>query len=198
MYKYDVHAHTEEVSPCGHIPAKEIARLYRDKGYSGFVITDHYHERYFDSLGDIDWDDKVNMYLEGYRIAKDEGQKLGIDVFLGMELRFTVSKPNDFLVYGFDEQLLFDYPKLYEISLEEFQEIKERYNLLIYQAHPYRGKCAVASPDLLDGVEVYNGHPRQKNRNHLALAFSRQNNMPKISGSDAHIIEDVGRGGILS
>lgn len=41
-YKYELHCHTDEVSLCGKVPAGEIAEMYRQAGYSGIVITDHY------------------------------------------------------------------------------------------------------------------------------------------------------------
>lgn len=198
MYKYDVHTHTAEVSPCGQVSAEELVKLYRDEGYDGIVITDHYYSNYFEGLGDISWSDKVESYLSGYYRAKEAGYALNVDVFLGLELRFTESKSNDFLVYGVDENFLLDNPKLYEYSLEEFRKLKYKYDILIYQAHPYRGQCNIASPNLLDGVEVYNEHPRHDSRNHLALEFATENNLLMLSGSDAHRVEDVGRGGILS
>lgn len=198
MFKYDVHAHTDEVSPCGHIPAQDLVKLYSEAGYRGIVITDHYHAPYFDRLGDISWADKVDAFLLGYYEAKESGYRYNVEVFLGMELRFLDTSPNDFLVYGFDEKFLLDYPMLYEYNLEEFNELKAKYDLLIYQAHPYRDNCSIAEPGLLDGVEVYNGHPRHNSRNHLALDFAKENNILMLSGSDAHQIPDVGRGGFLS
>ncbi len=33
----------------------------------------------------------VDDFLVGYRLAKEEGERSGINVFLGMELRFFVS-----------------------------------------------------------------------------------------------------------
>ena len=41
-YKYEMHCHTGPVSQCGRVKPKEIMRLYREAGYSGIVLTDHY------------------------------------------------------------------------------------------------------------------------------------------------------------
>jgi len=198
MYKYDVHVHTAEVSPCGQVRARDIVKLYKDKGYDGIVITDHYYIEYFECLNETTWEDKIKSYLSGYYAAREAGYKYGIDVFLGMELRFKESI-NDFLIYGIDEDFLFDNPMLYEWNLEEFRQLKNKYDILIYQAHPYRGRCSAVSSDLLDGVEVYNCHPRHNSRNYLALEFAKKNDdLLILSGSDAHMVDDVGRGGILS
>ncbi len=68
--------------------------------------------------------------------------------------------------------------------------------MLIYQAHPYRAGIIVADPDLLDGVEVFNGNQRHDSRNHLAKRFAQTNQLKMISGSDFHQIEDLAQGGI--
>lgn len=31
--------------------------------------------------------------------------------------------------------------------------------MLFYQAHPFRNSMKITNPELLDGIEVYNGHP---------------------------------------
>ena len=61
----DMHMHTKETSSCGEVPAAEGVRLYKEAGYQGVMITDHYHKQYFDSLGDIGMPRKVDAYLAG-------------------------------------------------------------------------------------------------------------------------------------
>ena len=69
---------------------------------------------------------------------------------------------------------------------------------LIYQAHPFRPGLRAASPADLDGVEVYNGNPRHNSHNELALRFALDSGLAMSSGSDAHQIEDIARGGIYA
>ena len=40
----DMHMHTKETSSCGEVPAAEVGRLYKEAGYQGIMITDHYHK----------------------------------------------------------------------------------------------------------------------------------------------------------
>ena len=47
MYKIETHAHTMETSPCGRVGAAEMMALYKEKGYSCVIITDHYSVRTF-------------------------------------------------------------------------------------------------------------------------------------------------------
>lgn len=196
-YKYDTHVHTAETSSCGNIGAAELVHLYREAGYSGVVITDHYYKSYFKSLGSMDWNDKVDKYLEGYRIAFNEGEKIGLKVILGMELRFTKNF-NDYLVYGFDENFLKSNKELYLLGLKQFRKLADKNDLLIYQAHPFRNLMIPADPKLLDGVEVFNGNLRHNSRDSKAAAFAEANGLKRISGSDFHEYEDFARGGIIT
>ena len=120
-YIYDVHVHTSEVSKCAHVDAKTVVGTYLENGYSGIVITDHLYASFFEALGDLGWEAKVDSYLQGYRTAKVEGEALGLHVLLGAELRFPGSS-NDYLLYGFDEDFLYTHPRLYEGTLALFRK----------------------------------------------------------------------------
>jgi len=197
LYKYDTHVHTSETSPCGNISAAELVHLYKDASYHGVVITDHYYKSYFDSLGDISWNDKVDCYLKGYRLALAEGKKIGLNVMLGMELRFNENF-NDYLIYGIDENFLKENKKLYELDLRHFRELANKKDLLIYQAHPFRPFMIPADPQMLDGVEVFNGNLRHNSKDAKALEYAETNDLKLISGSDFHEYEDLARGGIIA
>ena len=196
MFKYDVHVHTSETSSCGKVPAVQVVRMYKDAGYKGIIITDHFFNGFFDSLGSISWESKIDSFLCGYKSAKSEGDKVGLTVILGMEMRFNNS-PNDYLVYGTDETLLKNNSEIYKFGLEKFKTFAKDNGLLIYQAHPYRPNITAASPKLLDGVEVYNGNPRHNSHNNSALEFACHNGLKMLSGSDFHQVEDLARGGII-
>ena len=53
LYYYDLHVHTSNISPCGHVDAEEVARLYAQAGYTGIVVTNHYWESYFRALSPL-------------------------------------------------------------------------------------------------------------------------------------------------
>ena len=55
----------------------------------------------------------------------------------------------------------------------------------------------IIPPGKLFGIEVHNGNPRHDSRNDIAHAWADKFNMHKISGSDFHQTEDVGRGGLI-
>ncbi|NLO82410.1 MAG: PHP domain-containing protein [Clostridiales bacterium] len=195
MYLLDTHVHTSEVSLCGKVEAVQMVRHYKEAGYDGIIITDHYYREYFELMLKGSWKEKIDMYLSGYRAALAEGKRIGIDVLLGMEIRFH-DTPEDYLVFGIDEQYILNNPKLYNHTLSSFKASIKGKDILLLQAHPFRTGLSPAAPELLDGVEVYNGNPRHDSRNHLAYSYAREHGLIMISGSDAHQLVDVARGGI--
>lgn len=194
-YKYETHLHTDETSPCGRVPAEEAVRIYKEAGYTGIFVTDHYFRGFFERHPFSSWDKKIDYFLTGYKRAVEAGYKWGLDVHPGMEIHFD-ENANDYLIYGFDEQFLREYRKLYTLTLKEFRELTANKGIVIFQAHPFRRTMIPASPSLLDGVEVYNGNPRHDSSNPLAYQYAKENNLRMISGSDFHQPQDAARGGI--
>lgn len=197
-FRYDTHVHTSEVSPCGVVEAADMVRLYKMAGYQGIIITDHYYNGFIEkscSSCNYDWNAVIDLYLTGYRKAVTVGQQEDLDILLGMELRFDGST-EDYLVFGFDEEFLYKNPYLNRLTIASFSELIAGKDIMIFQAHPYRIGMSPANPDFLDGVEALNGNPRHNSNNDKAFAYGKNNGLFLSSGSDAHQIEDVGRGGI--
>lgn len=73
-YLFEMHLHTDEVSRCASIPAKQIAELYLTTDYKGIVVTDHMNSSAFSKelYKNASWDEKVTHFLEGYNILKEE------------------------------------------------------------------------------------------------------------------------------
>lgn len=196
IYKYDVHTHTSEISPCGKVDAVEVVELYKQAGYAGIVITDHYYEGFFENINSSYWEEKIDVFLSGYEKALSKGLSLGLNVMLGIEIRF-IDSPNDYLIYGLNKDFLKENPELYNLNLLKFRNMIKDKGMLIYQAHPFRPGLVVQEPELLDGIEVYNGNPRHDSRNDLAYSFAIDNGLKMISGSDFHQVMDLARGGII-
>ena len=200
MYKFDTHVHTAESSICSKVMAKDMVNLYLDAGFSGVCITDHYCKGGYTGFDrwDGSWPEKVNRFLEGYRIAAEYGSSLGLTVLPGAELRFS-GFPSDFLLFGLTEQFLYDYPELYDYVLEDFRALAKQHDILVFQAHPFRGeKGNAADPRYLDGVEVLNGHNGHNSRNDLAAEFAKENSLLACAGSDFHHLGGHGTTGLLT
>jgi len=197
--KIELHAHSAESSRCGSIGAEETVNKYYEAGYQALVLTDHYYARFFDKIKNLSWEKQLKKYLRGYHRAVKAAQDLNFKVFLGIEIKFS-DDPNEYLVYGLDEDFLLKNPKLHQLSLAEFKTLTaaQAEETLIFQAHPYRTGMAPASSQLIDGLEVYNGNRRHDSNNAKAFSYAEKHNLKKISGSDFHEYEDLARGGIAA
>lgn len=182
-YKYDLHVHSIPTSVCGDFSPEEVVNIYKNAGFCGFALTNHMYD------GPQEYGPKekfVKAYLDAYKRAKNAGEKLGISVFLGIEIRFPEST-NDYLVYGIDEE---DVSRAYDYiftSYEKFYtEFKNERNLII-QAHPLRQPCFAQDVRLLDGIEVFNMHPGHNQRTALAAKLAYENPHLLITGgTDFH------------
>lgn len=196
-----MHVHTAECDICAAVPAKEIVRMYHDLGYKGLVITDHYFAMSFDwfreDLSQGTSREFTDRWLRGYQEAKKEGDKLGMTVLLGAEVRLDGPNINDYLVYGIDEDFLYRAPLLNRLgSLQELISVLPE-NTCVVQAHPFRDNMTVQSPELLFGIEVNNGGT-EPFRNDLARIFAAHYGKPMLSGSDFHHKDHLARGGIIT
>ena len=194
-YKFETHAHTAESSDCSSISSKELVKRYKKAGFDGIAITDHLYDGAI-GLAGSSWDACIDKILRGYKNAKRLGDKLGLLVVLGVELTFTDYDTRDFLIYGIDEDFLRKNPLLPMLDPPEFYK-RYRDELLIIQAHPYRGGNELVFPTCVHGVEVYNGHHWHDNRNEKARALWESNpELLPLSGSDTHQTGGVGAGWI--
>lgn len=109
MYKIETHLHTTYISHCGWLCAQAIMKAYSAAGYDAICVTDLYNRDTFDYI-EMDLStpgSKTRDFLLGYHRLKREGEKYGIRVYAGAELRFDGSQ-NDYLLYGFHDELLAD------------------------------------------------------------------------------------------
>ena len=194
-YRIETHAHTDLVSPCGRLSPAELVSGYLDAGYSGLIVTDHFVQSLPVFAGVSSWRDRVHAYFAGYRAVRDAARGTGLAVYPGLELSFA-RVPNDFLVYGLDEEALVEMPEPFLMEPSQFRRLAAAAGALVFQAHPFRG-VGPAAPRLLDGVEVYNGNRRHDSRTRLAADFAERHALLAISGSDTHLAEDIGSGGVV-
>ena len=202
MYKYEIHSHTSECDRDAHLSARELVHLYKDAGYSGMVITDHYIERFYtlwfpEDVKGLTHEQQVHRWLRGFRTAREEGEKIGFTVLPGAEVRFD-GFPNDYLLYGLHEDFFYTVPRLNELkNVKELIALMPE-NICVVHAHPFRDDMVVLTPDEgLFGMEVYNGGT-EKFRNGLARQFAEHYNLAMTSGSDIHGTNRLAKGGIMT
>ncbi len=202
MFKYELHSHTSECDRDAHLSAKELVHLYKDAGYDGMVITDHYIERFYtlwfpEEVKGLTHEQQVTRWLKGFRTAKEEGEKIGFTVLPGAEVRFD-NYPNDYLIYGLHEDFFYTVPRLNELkNADELLALMPE-NVCVVHAHPFRDDMAVETPHKgLFGMEVFNGGT-EKFRNGLAKQYAEYYKLAPTSGSDIHDMTRLAKGGIIT
>ncbi|MBR0535102.1 MAG: PHP domain-containing protein [Clostridia bacterium] len=195
-YKYELHAHTKEVSRCASLPVKEVIEEYKKAGYSGIVLTDHYSPMTFNPNEFFNKKKAIDHYLKAYREAK-QYETEDFTVLLGMELRFYATV-NDYIIYGITEEMLYELPFLLKTYIRRASRLLRERGCLFLQAHPFRKLITRANPDYLDGVEVFNGKASVEENESAAKWAEEINASVRTSGSDCHRHSSLGFGGIIT
>ena len=186
--KAELHAHTMPVSRCGHVSPEDTVKAYADIGCDCLVITNHLNPDWL--VGDPA--ERAEEYLDDYYKAKKYGEKTGVKVILGVEIRFTENS-NDYLVYGVDASDIIKMIPYLDRGISEFyREFKSEKNLIL-QAHPFRKNMVLAPIDSIDGIEAFNCHPNHNGKIAVAAKYAMENNFVYTGGSDHH---DEGQEGL--
>lgn len=196
LYKYELHCHTCAVSKCGRVSPEEVVKMYKEAGYDGIVITEHYSPMTWFGRAVCAPQKKIDLYFESYdRAKKCAGEDF--TVLLGMEFRHYACV-NDYLVYGLTKEWLIKQKNLLAMSERRVYQMFHKAGFLVLQAHPYRPLIYRHNPDFIDGVEVFNGKTEKK-LNDKAKAWSREKvRKIEVSGSDFHKPENLAMGGIIT
>ncbi len=201
-YVYETHLHTAEGSACGKNTGAEMARACKEYGYAGIIVTDHnwYGNTAVDR--DLPWEEWVTDYCKGYEHAKEEGDKIGLDVFFGYEAGYHGP---EFLIYGIDKNMLINHPEIKDASPAEQYKIVHGLGGLVIQAHPFRRAPYIKGielfPEDCDGVETINAAHSEHWRNGetfewdvQALEYAGEHDFMMTAGSDIHWDSPIGGG----
>lgn len=192
-YRTELHAHTKKASTCADFEPEEVIRKYKNIGYDGIVITNHF----IASNINLPKEQFLNLYFDNIDRAISEGEKIGIKVFFGAELRFHLEENcpmNDYLIYGSTKEDLHSYYDVCFTNLENFvKNYKKDYEVLI-QAHPLRKNVVAREPELLDGYESFNLHPGHNAKIPLAVRLAQGKII--TAGTDFHHESHEGCGAV--
>ena len=187
LYKYETHAHTSEVSRCAVISGVEIVRVYKDLGFSGICITDHFLNGNTTVSLEPSWDEQIAMFCRGYEKAHAEGKRIGIDVFFGWEYTY---RGTDLLTYGLDKKWLLEHPEIMDLSMNDYCDLVHLHGGFIVHAHPFREASYIDMirllPRKVDAVETVNAC-RTDFENILADQYADNYGLLKVYGSDNHV-----------
>ncbi len=180
-YCVELHAHSKPVSRCSEIPAPELVDRYHALGAHAIVLTNHVFPE-IKTESQADW---VARYAKDFHDAKARGEAVGVQVLLGLEVRFPGSD-NDYLVYGVDETFLPAVWNLIDTDLQTFSPVCHNSGGIILQAHPFRNGMTLSDPVHLDGIEVFNMHPGHNSRVAVAAIHHAATGGIITGGTDFH------------
>ncbi len=168
MLKADFHIHTG-YSPCSNMKPEDIIKTAVSKGYDVIGVVDH---------------DSIKGGIKTKRIA---GKK--ILVIPGEEIKTR---------YG--EIIIFLSDGRYNKNLIDICERAKDLNHFVVVPHPFdflrfiiclKGKIREIE-NFVDAIEVFNSRTLFNHFNDLANRYATRNKIPKIAGSDAHYLEEIG------
>lgn len=202
-YKYEMHLHTNEASACARNSGAEMVRAHYEAGYSGIFVTNHAWGGNTCIDRHLPYKEWVKQFASGYYNALAEGEKIGMDVFFGLESGF---QGTEFLIYGISPEWLMEHENLWNASIEEQYKIIRAGGGIVIHAHPYREEPYIPEirlfPDFVDGVEICNAtHSSHLSISHndpeydvRARAYAKKHDFIGIAGSDVHSVNVFGGG----
>ena len=130
----------------------------------------------------------MNKFCKGYENAKEEGDKIGLKVFFGLEYSYFGA---DLLTYGIDKDFLLANDNISDISFYQFADRVHKAGGVLVHAHPFREADWYIHeikllPKWIDGVEVYNSGNGKEVYNQRAKWYAEQFGFAQTGGTDNH------------
>lgn len=185
MYKYETHLHTSPVSACANASVRETVQCYKDLGYDGIFITNHFTAQ---AWGDNPkpYEERIEYLFSDYEEAVKVGREIGIKVFLGVELTHDGM---DFLLYGLDKEWFLQNPDIQQTRGRHALQYYVDHGALVIHAHPFREANYIDHislyPRNVHGVEIINAN-RTDFENEMAKQYAENYDLLTFAGSDNH------------
>ncbi|MDR1788470.1 MAG: PHP domain-containing protein [Treponema sp.] len=191
-FLYETHLHTSTGSACGVLRGAEYVKVYRDLGYTGIMVTDHFFRGNCAADRGLPWAEWVDAYCRGFEETREAGERAGLDVFFGWEETFHGG--DDYLVYGLDKAWLKAHPEAARWTrAEQFQAVDAAGGLVVH-AHPFRERDYIRRitlcPGLVHAVEAANAGNDSPAFDALAYDYARRMGLPMTAGTDIHRARD--------
>ena len=187
IYKYETHCHTSPVSRCGKASVTDTVNFYKQIGYDGIFITNHFLDGNFNpEARSMPYRDQIEYYFSDYEESVRIGSEIGIKVFPGVELSY---RGTDFLIYGLDKEWYKSHPEILDMSKTEELAFMMDSGAFVIQAHPYREAYYIDHirlfPRSVHGAEVINCNQAWLS-NEMADIYADNYDLLKTAGSDNH------------
>jgi len=174
--KFDMHVHTLHSPRCGWMRPERLIGMPK-KRLDGLAITDHNTIDGALEVLDIVRDEQMNLsVIIGEEISTDRGEVLAYFINRAIE-------PGSF------EEVLTEIRRSGGISAIPHPFDKLRHSAV----HPTQDDVR-----LFDCIEGFNARCISKTYNDLAYNFAREYGLAITAGSDAHFLNEVGNGGVIT
>ena len=186
MYLYETHLHTSPVSRCALWSVQEAVQYYKNAGYAGIFITNHFIDGNIRFPKTASYEEKINFYFSDAEEAVCLGKQVGLSVFTGVEMSHFGT---DFLVYGLDKAWYLTHPQIQDMGKKEVLAMMMDAGALIIQAHPFREAGYIDHirlyPRSVHGIEIDNAN-RTAFENEMAKQYAANYGLLTFAGSDNH------------
>lgn len=193
MYRYETHLHTSPVSKCAKFSVRENLEFYKELGYDGVFITNHFLDGNTSVSSELSYEDRIKNYCSDYEDGVKIGKELGIKVFFGVEMTY---KGTDFLVYGLDKEWYIAHPEIMDMKKSEELPFLMASGALVIHAHPYREAKYIDHirlfPRGIHGVETVNAC-RTDFENRMAAIYAEEYGFAVSAGADNHAGRNIKR-----
>ena len=191
MYKYEMHLHTAPVSACARKTVRENLVFYKELGYDGVFITNHFLDGNLGIDRSLPYEEKLRFYLSDYEEGLRIGREIGLKVFFGIENNF---EGTHFLIYGLEPKWYLEHPEILDMKMSDQLAYFIEHGALVIHAHPFRSADRWIDhirlfPKVTHGVEVINAC-RDEFTNKMAAVYAENYGFLTIGGSDNHIGSD--------
>lgn len=187
-YKYQMHMHTYPCSACAQVSPEQMAEFLKEGGFDGGIITNHFKGGNTGIDRKLPWNDFVKAYEDDYLLFLEAGKKYSLDFHFGIEQ--GVGGGKEILVYGITPEMLYNHSELNTSNPEIWYKTLKQYDVLIYQAHPFRRRGYITEAgvmtDFIDGIEVFNYCNTSKDNMDAEEYAETHKELLLIAGGDTH------------
>lgn len=180
--------HTSPVSKCARATVRESLAFYKELGYAGVFITNHFLDGNISCDKSLPYEEQIEFYFSDYEEGVRIGREIGLSVLLGVECSYGGT---DFLIYGLDKAWFLAHPENLTLRTPERLTQMAEAGALVIQAHPFREagyiECIRLFPRNVHGVEIYNAAQRDREfRDGMAALYAEKYCLLPFAGSDNH------------
>lgn len=187
--------HTAEGSACARVRAADQVVQYKENGYDGILVTDHFVTGNSAVDRTLPWEQQMRMQFSGYDNALKAGKDCGLKVFCGIEFAY---KATEFILVGPDADWFIAHPDIVRMEPKEFLKFFNEEGFAIIQAHPFREASYISEirlfPEESHAIETMNLGNYEERFDTKARELALKYNKPQTYGSDCHAIGRLGAG----